>query len=95
MARRDLQDLREQLIDTFYLTRAEIGAMKYWSEEKLLEALALFEAVAEADAEFEADEPDTEAEPYDFPGSDDDFYDDYDDGYYWYEYEVVIDYGND
>lgn len=91
MPRPDLDFLRAQIIDTYYLTRTEVAKLKYWNEEKLLETLSYLEGFAEIDAEY-ADESEDTGESYGFDDySREDFYDED----FWYEYEAVIDYGND
>lgn len=75
MSRRDLDELRATIASAGGLTNAERRAIQYWGEERLIETLYLFAAVAEADDEYDAAvESETDDER--------DIVDDYRAGYY-------------
>lgn len=105
MARRDLDELRDAIIDAAEyaggLSNREANALQFYGENRLNELLAVFNAVVDAEIEWE-DEPEDDGgepdgEPIDYPEPEDDGGEpdwEYDDEGYW-EIEATFDYGED
>lgn len=90
MARQDLEALRDEIISLGFLSLDEAERLRYYGQNRLLETLAIFEAVAEVEIEeMEREETDDRDERKHFDRDERDYGDWYDEPDYG-DWEVEI-----